>query len=291
MHRTPRPDVHDRRRPRGPSPRLRRDAHHRRGHLGRAARPRARDRRCCAAPSSSASTSSTPPTPTARTSREELIAEALHPYPDGLVDRDEGRPRAHAARTSGRATAAPSTCAQACEGSLRRLRLERIDLYQLHAPDPEVPYEESVGALKELQDEGKIRHVGVSNVSVEQLATRAAIVEVVARAEPLQPRRPPPEDVLDACEQRRHRLHPVVPARRGRARHAGAARSPRSPRDHDATPGQVALAWLLHTLAGDAADPGHRRRSTHLEENVAAAELRLDRRGARAPRRAGLSAR
>ena len=81
--------------------------------------------------------------------------------------RDEGRAGAHAARAaSGRRTAAPSTCAQACEGSLRRLRVERIDVYYLHRPDPEVPYEESVGALKELKDEGKIRHVAVSNVSV-----------------------------------------------------------------------------------------------------------------------------
>src|SRR4051795_8219721 len=97
---------------------------------------------------------------------EELIAEALHPYPDDLLIATKGgleRTGPNQWPRNGR----PEHLRAACEGSLKRLRLERIDVYQLHFPDPDVPYEESVGALKELQDEGKIRHVGVSNVEPE----------------------------------------------------------------------------------------------------------------------------
>ena len=104
---------------------------------------------------------------------ENLIAEALAPLPRGAR---RSPPRAGCgapARASGRATRAPSACKECCEGSLRRLKVDRIDLYQLHSPDPEVPFEESVGALKELQDEGKIRHIGISNVSVEELERHA----------------------------------------------------------------------------------------------------------------------
>jgi len=110
---------------------------------------------------------------------ENLIAEALHPYPDGLVIATKGGLR----RTGpGRwpRDARPERLKECCEASLRRLRVDRIDLYQLHAPDPKVPYEESVGALKELQDEGKIKHVGISNVSVDELSQARGIVEIVS---------------------------------------------------------------------------------------------------------------
>src|SRR3954454_2581020 len=110
---------------------------------------------------------------------EELIAEALSPYPDDVVIATKGgllRDGPGLWRPDGR----PEHLREACEGSLRRLGVDRIDVYQLHAPDPEVPYEESVGAMKALQDEGKIRHVGVSNVSVEQLETARSIVDVVS---------------------------------------------------------------------------------------------------------------
>src|SRR3954464_13801445 len=101
---------------------------------------------------------------------EELIAEALYPYPDDLVIATKGgleRTGPNQWPRNGR----PEHLREACEGSLKRLRLDGIDVYQLHMPDPEVPYEESVGALKDLQDEGKIRHIGVSNVTLDQLET------------------------------------------------------------------------------------------------------------------------
>src|SRR4051812_38856775 len=110
---------------------------------------------------------------------EELIAEALHPYPDDLVIATKGgylRPGPGRWEPDGR----PEHLREACEGSLRRLKVDRIDLYQFHVPDPKVPYEESIGALKELQDEGKIRLAAVSNVSTEQLATARELVEVVS---------------------------------------------------------------------------------------------------------------
>src|SRR3954451_19581713 len=109
---------------------------------------------------------------------EELIAEALHPYPDDLVIATKGGLERTGPNQWPR-NGDPRHLKQACEGSLRRLRLDRIDLYQLHSPDPRIPYEESVGALKELQDEGKVRHIGISNVSVEQLAAARAIADVV----------------------------------------------------------------------------------------------------------------
>src|SRR5215208_6119302 len=109
---------------------------------------------------------------------ENLIAEALHPYPDGLVIATKGGLKRTGPGQWPR-DARPERLKECCEASLRRLKLDRIDLYQLHAPDPKVPYEDSVGALKELLDEGKILHVGVSNVSVEELAQAREIVEVV----------------------------------------------------------------------------------------------------------------
>src|SRR3954453_18841664 len=109
---------------------------------------------------------------------ENLIAEALHPYPDGLVIAPKGGLRRTGPNQWPR-DARPDRLKECCEGSLRRLKLERIDLYQLHRPDPKVPYEESVGAMKDLQEEGKVRHVGVSNVSAEQLEIARGITEIV----------------------------------------------------------------------------------------------------------------
>src|SRR3954452_5550625 len=130
---------------------------------------------------------------------ENLIAEALHPYPEGLVIATKGGLRRTGPGEWPR-DARPERLKECCEASLRRLKVDRIDLYQLHAPDPKVPYEDSVGTLKELQDEGKIRHVGVSNVSLDQLATARSIVNVVTVQNRFNLTDRYAEDVLDECE-------------------------------------------------------------------------------------------
>jgi pyridoxine 4-dehydrogenase len=203
---------------------------------------------------------------------ENLIAEALHPYPDGLVIATKGGMR----RTGpGRwpRDARPERLKEACEASLRRLRLERIDLYQLHSPDPAVPFEDSVGALKELQDEGKIRHVGISNVSLDQVERARELVDVatVQNRYNLADRRS--EDVLDACERAGIGFIPWFPLATGDLARPGGPLDDVA-REHDATPGQVALAWLLGRSPVMLPIPGT---STveHFEENVAAADVAL----------------
>src|SRR4051812_4449600 len=202
---------------------------------------------------------------------EELLAEVLHPY-DGILIATKGgleRPGPGDWTRNGR----PEHLRQACESSLRRLNVDRIDLYQLHAPDPDVPYEESVGALKELQDQGKIAHVGISNVSAEELATARSIVDVVTVQNRFNLTDRHAEDVLEECERARIGFIPWFPLA------AGDLAAPGGPVDeiaraHDATPGQVALAWLLARSPVMLPIPGTGSLE-HLEENVAAAELRL----------------
>ncbi|HEX8156728.1 MAG TPA: aldo/keto reductase [Solirubrobacteraceae bacterium] len=205
---------------------------------------------------------------------EELIYEALHPYPKDLVIATKGglvRPPDRPGQwlRNGR----PEHLKQACEGSLRRLQLERIDLYQLHAPDPDVPYEESVGALKELQDEGKIRHIGVSNVSVEQLDEARSIVDVVTVQNRFNLVYRDLEDVLEICDRDGLGFFPWFPLAAGDLARPGAAVDELA-RRHDATPGQVALAWLLARSPVMLPIPGTGS-IAHLEENVAAVELKL----------------
>jgi len=203
---------------------------------------------------------------------EELIAEALHPYPEDLLIATKGgltRTGPNQWPRDGR----PEHLREACEGSLRRLKLETIDLYQHHSPDRKVPYEESVGALKELQDEGKIRHVGVSNVSVEQLETAREIVEVVSVQNRFNLTDRSSQDVLQRCEGLGIAFLPWAPFARG------ALAEPGGPLDriataHDATPGQVALSWLLARSAAMVPIPGTSS-VEHLEENLGAADLRL----------------
>jgi pyridoxine 4-dehydrogenase len=203
---------------------------------------------------------------------ENLIAEALHPYPDGLVIATKGGMR----RTGpGRwpRDARPERLKEACEASLRRLRLERIDLYQLHSPDPAVPFEDSVGALKDLQAEGKIRHVGISNVSVDQVERARELVDVATVQNRYNLADRHSEDVLDACERAGIGFIPWFPLATGELARPGGPLEDVA-RDHDATPGQVALAWLLGRSPVILPIPGT---STveHLEENVAAADLNL----------------
>jgi aryl-alcohol dehydrogenase-like predicted oxidoreductase len=212
---------------------------------------------------------------------EELIAEALHPYPDGLVVATKGGLVRTQPGGDWPKDGRPEHLRAACEGSLRRLRLEQIPVYYLHRPDPEVPYEESVGALKELRDKGKIRHVAVSNVSLELLATARAIVDIalVQNQYSLTDRRA--QDVLDACEQAGIGFVPWAPLDAGALDPTGPRRRdrPRPRCDPDAGRHGVAPAHL----ARDAADPG----------DVVARAPRGERRrrGARARRRRGRGAR
>ena len=203
---------------------------------------------------------------------ENLIAEALHPYPDGLVIATKGgltRTGPGQWPRDGR----PEHLQEACEGSLTRLKLDRIDLYQLHSPDPKVPFEDSVGALKELQDEGKIRYIGVSNVSMDELERARRIVEVVTVQNRYNLTDRSSEDVLDVCEQAGIGFIPWVPLARGSLAEPGGALEEVA-HAHDATPGQVTLAWLLARSKVMLPIPGTSS-TEHLEENVAAEELML----------------
>jgi pyridoxine 4-dehydrogenase len=202
---------------------------------------------------------------------ENLIAEALHPYPDDLVIATKGgltRTGPGEWPPDGR----PEHLREACEGSMRRLRLDRIDLYQLHRPDPKVPYEESVGALAELQREGKIRHIGVSNVDLERLETARSIVEVVSVQNRYSLFDRESDDVLDRCERDGLAFLPWWPLAAGGIGDDSAIT--RVAAAHDASPFQVAIAWLLARSPAVAPIPGTSS-IEHLEENVAGASLRL----------------
>jgi pyridoxine 4-dehydrogenase len=200
---------------------------------------------------------------------EELIAEALHPYPDDLVIASKGgltRSGPNQWAPDGR----PEHLREACEGSLKRLQIDRIDLYQLHSPDRNVPYEESVGALKELQEEGKIHLIGISNVSVEQLETAREIVPIVSVQNRFNADDLGSEDVLARCEELGLGFLPWRPISGG----SGGAALDEIAERHDATPQQIAIAWLLARSEVMLPIPGT---STveHLEQNVAAAGIEL----------------
>src|SRR4051812_19012960 len=203
---------------------------------------------------------------------ENLIAEALHPYPDDLVIATKAGLRRTGPGEWPR-DADPDRIKECCEGSLRRLRLDRIDLYQLHAPDPNVPLEESLGAFKELQDAGKVRHVGVSNVSVDELERARSVVEVVSVQNRYSLADRDSEDVLRACERDGLGFLPWFPLATGRLTRPG------GPLDevasaHGATQAQVAIAWLLQRSGVTLPIPGTSS-IQHLEENLGAGELEL----------------
>ena len=203
---------------------------------------------------------------------ENLIAEALHPYPEELGIATKGGLRRTGPGEWPR-DARPGWLREACEGSLRRLKLDRIDLYQLHSPDSKVPYEDSVGALKELQDEGKIRHIGVSNVSVDQLEQARGIVDVVSVQNRYNLTDRDSEDVLEASEVAGIAFIPWFPLATGRLAEPGGALD-KIAHAHDATPAQIALAWLLARSPVMLPIPGTSS-VEHLEENLAATEIEL----------------
>ena len=202
---------------------------------------------------------------------ETLIAEALHPYPKDLVIGTKGgllRPRPSAWDPDGR----PEHLRRALEGSLKRLRLERIDLYQLHAPDPKVPYAESVGALAKLQRAGKIRHLGISNVSVRQLEQARRIAPIVSVQNEYNLDDRGSEDVLRACERLGIAFLPWYPLGAGSVLRNGKLKA--IAKGSGAPPAQVALAWLLAKSPVMLPIPGTSQ-IAHLEENVTAAGLKL----------------
>jgi pyridoxine 4-dehydrogenase len=204
---------------------------------------------------------------------EKLLAEALHPYPSDVVVATKGgsiREAPWQLRADGR----PAHLRATCEGSLRRLRLDRIDLYQLHAVDPAVPLEESVGALAELRREGKIRHIGLSNVTVEQIESAREIVPIVSvQNEYNLAARGVQDELVAYCERERLAYLPWQPLAKGSLARAHAALGAVASR-HGATPAQVALAWLLARSDVVVAIPGTLS-TAHLEENVGAQELDL----------------
>ena len=203
---------------------------------------------------------------------ELLIAEALYPYPKGLVIATKGgltRPGPSQWVPNGR----PEHLKQAVDGSLKRLRLERIDLYQLHTVDSKVPLEESLGALKQMQDAGKIRHVGLSNVDPDEIARARKIVPIVSVQNRYNIEDRESENVLVYCEKENLGFLPWFPIG------GGSGLKPENPlnaaaKAHGVSVFQVALAWLLERSHVMLPIPGTSS-VAHLEENIAAAKLKL----------------
>ena len=202
---------------------------------------------------------------------EELIAEALYPYPDELVIATKGglaRPGPNRWNPDGR----PEHLREACEGSLRRLRLEQIALWQFHRPDPKVPLAESIGAIAELKDEGKIRHVGISNVSEAQFREAERILPIVSIQNRFNVTDRESEPLVDLCEQEDMVFLPWAPIQQADRRAAVAVAAKR----RGVTERQIVLAWLLAISPAIVPIPGTGSLE-HAEENVAAAAIELSR--------------
>jgi pyridoxine 4-dehydrogenase len=203
---------------------------------------------------------------------ELLIAEALYPYPKDLVIATKGgntRPGPGQWVPDGR----PEYLKQCVDKSLKRLRLERIDLYQLHRVDPKVPMEDSLGVLKEMQDAGKIRHVGLSEVSPDEVKRARKILPIVSVQNQYNIGNRKWEDTLTYCEKESLGFMPWSPIGGSRGLKAGDALEAAA-KTHGVTVVQLALAWLLHRSPIMLPIPGTSS-VAHLEENVAAAKLKL----------------
>lgn len=204
---------------------------------------------------------------------EELIAEALHPYPAGLVIATKAgfdRLGPDQWKMNGK----PAHLRSACEGSLKRLRLERVDLFQLHRIDPAVPAEDQLGILKDLQTEGKIKHIGLSEVSVAQIEHARTIVPIVTVQNRYSVTDRAAEDVLEYCEREKIGFIPWFPLGAGKLAEPGGALA-RTAEELKISTSQLALAWLLWRSPVMLPIPGTSN-VKHLEENVAAASLKLD---------------
>jgi pyridoxine 4-dehydrogenase len=200
---------------------------------------------------------------------ERLIADALYPYPDDLVIATKGgltRPGPGRWDADGR----PEHLREACEGSLRRLRLDQIPLYQLHRVDPGVPLEESMGALVQLKDQGKIRHIGVSNVTESQLHEAQRVTPVVSVQNRYNVSDRSSESIVDVCELEELAFLPWAPLQQADANPAVTEAA----RRHDASPRQIVLAWLLARSPQMLPIPGSGS-VEHAEANVVAAAIEL----------------
>ncbi|MEO1374837.1 MAG: aldo/keto reductase [Cyanobacteria bacterium J06635_10] len=218
---------------------------------------------------------------------EEIIASALYPYADGVVIATKGginKPAPDNIKADG----SPEYLRRGVEGSLKRLKLEQIDLYQLHRPDPKVPFTESIGALAQMKQEGKIRHIGLSNVSLEQLKAARNVVEIDSvqnrfsfSDKPLTHalRVRTNQDVLDYCTQNNIAFIPygslgAHPLKRGAPLANAEGILADIAEQKGVKPNQIALAWLLHYAPNIILIPGTTTIS-HLEENVAATSITL----------------
>jgi pyridoxine 4-dehydrogenase len=213
-------------------------------------------------------------------SSENLIAEALYPYPQDLVIATKGglvRPGPNQWVPDGR----PEHLREALEGSLQRLHLDHIDIYQFHRPDPKVPFEESVAVLARMREEGKIRHVGLSNVTIEQLAQAQQVVPIVSvqnrynlisrESENMTVEQS--EEIIDICEKQGIAFIPWFPLATGDLAREGSPLD-QIARRHNAKPGQIALAWLLMRSSTTLPIPGTSS-VKHLEENTMGATIKL----------------
>jgi pyridoxine 4-dehydrogenase len=203
---------------------------------------------------------------------ETLIAEALYPYPPGLVIASKGgltRPGPGSWAVDCR----PEHLRRVCADSLRRLRLDRIELYQLHSVDHRVPIEDSMGTLVDLQREGKIRYIGVSNASAADLSRARAVAEIVSVQNSYNLRDRSSDGLVDICADAGIAFIPFYPLAKGRLAAPGSALA-RIAERHDATPAQIALAWLLHRSPAILPIPGTSS-IAHFEENLGAASIRL----------------
>jgi pyridoxine 4-dehydrogenase len=204
---------------------------------------------------------------------ERIIAEALHPYPAGLVIATKGgltRQGPNKWLPVGR----PEYLRQCVEMSLRRLKLDRIDLYQLHRIDPKVPAEETIGELRKMQDEGKIRHIGLSEVKPGEIENARQIIEVVSVQNKYNIGDRDHEDTLQYCEANRIAFIPWFPVAAGKLAQPGGVLDS-SAKKHNVKLSQLALAWLLRRSPVILPIPGTSS-VQHLEENLLAANVRLD---------------
>ena len=203
---------------------------------------------------------------------EDLIAEALHPYPAGLVIATKGG-FTRQGPNQWAAVGRPEYLRQCVEMSLRRLKLDRIDLYQLHRIDPAVPVEDSLGELKKMQTEGKIRHIGLSEVSIKEIERAQKTVSIVSVQNKYNIADRTHEAVLQFCEKHHVGFIPWFPMEQGKLNKPGSVLD-EAAKSHQASTAQLALAWLLHHSPVILPIPGTSSLK-HLEENVAAADLKL----------------